>query len=376
MGLETGDQISDLNDAWPLGTDPTSQGDNHIRLVKTVITSDVVSRTEGGTFTGDVAFTQRLDLQAGLDVAGTSIFGSSMTIGNDIPFRTETALGGNIVLMRVDPTDILTFGDTALLSAEYLVTSAGRHDFFCGGANLDYTVDSDGTYSFGSNGVNSNNNITAGATIDPNTLAVAGGTLMGRGSSNSYLANMEADGDLSFRQGGNSGAFEVGKFSFTGDFSTIGSGTFGAQAVVGTAGNADAFLANPGVANISFRAGGVTGGDEVASISAAGAFAANGGGDFGDVVHVETETNEGIVLTRGADFANLWLHTASESFRIGDKVDATAFRFDPVAVPLSAGADSSVATRGKGDARWVRISTFEALQAQLVALQAQVDALP
>jgi hypothetical protein len=45
MGLETGNTIAQLNAAWPLGSDPRSQGDDHLRLVKRVMTTDVVSRT-------------------------------------------------------------------------------------------------------------------------------------------------------------------------------------------------------------------------------------------------------------------------------------------------------------------------------------------
>ena len=35
MGLETGAYVGDLNAANPSGTDPKSQGDDHIRLLKT-----------------------------------------------------------------------------------------------------------------------------------------------------------------------------------------------------------------------------------------------------------------------------------------------------------------------------------------------------
>ena len=50
MGLETGDRISDLNASWPLGSDPKSQGDDHIRLTKAVMKNDIVPRTTGGDF--------------------------------------------------------------------------------------------------------------------------------------------------------------------------------------------------------------------------------------------------------------------------------------------------------------------------------------
>lgn len=37
MGLETGTYVTDLNAAWPLGSDPEAQGDDHLRLVKSVL---------------------------------------------------------------------------------------------------------------------------------------------------------------------------------------------------------------------------------------------------------------------------------------------------------------------------------------------------
>lgn len=37
MGLETSATISGMNGLWPLGTDPRSEGDNHLRLIKTVL---------------------------------------------------------------------------------------------------------------------------------------------------------------------------------------------------------------------------------------------------------------------------------------------------------------------------------------------------
>jgi hypothetical protein len=37
MGLETGTTISQLDSTWPLGGDQKSQGDNHLRLIKSVL---------------------------------------------------------------------------------------------------------------------------------------------------------------------------------------------------------------------------------------------------------------------------------------------------------------------------------------------------
>ena len=41
MGLETGTVIGDLNPLWPLGTDAVSQGDDHVRLIKSLLQSVV-----------------------------------------------------------------------------------------------------------------------------------------------------------------------------------------------------------------------------------------------------------------------------------------------------------------------------------------------
>lgn len=49
MGLETGTTIASLNASWPLGTDPKSQGDDHLRLIKSVIRTDALSKAAGGT---------------------------------------------------------------------------------------------------------------------------------------------------------------------------------------------------------------------------------------------------------------------------------------------------------------------------------------
>lgn len=47
MGLETGSFISDLVQTWPLGTDPVSQGDNHIQLIKKVLKSQFAGHGTG-----------------------------------------------------------------------------------------------------------------------------------------------------------------------------------------------------------------------------------------------------------------------------------------------------------------------------------------
>lgn len=48
MGLETATTIEELNDTWPLGSDNRSQGDDHIRLIKSVLKAELASGRIGG----------------------------------------------------------------------------------------------------------------------------------------------------------------------------------------------------------------------------------------------------------------------------------------------------------------------------------------
>jgi len=44
MGLEAGTIVANLVETNPLATDPRSEGDDHLRLIKTVVKTDVFSR--------------------------------------------------------------------------------------------------------------------------------------------------------------------------------------------------------------------------------------------------------------------------------------------------------------------------------------------
>lgn len=41
MGLETATNVDELNSAWPLGSDPVAEADNHLRLIKAVLKNDL-----------------------------------------------------------------------------------------------------------------------------------------------------------------------------------------------------------------------------------------------------------------------------------------------------------------------------------------------
>jgi len=57
MPLETASTIDELNPNWPLGSDPKSQGDDHLRMIKEVMQNDVVPKSTGGAFAGEIVFT-------------------------------------------------------------------------------------------------------------------------------------------------------------------------------------------------------------------------------------------------------------------------------------------------------------------------------
>ena len=52
MGLETGTLIPDFNSSWPLGSDDVSQGDDHIRLIKSILQNVFPGNTGPLAFTG------------------------------------------------------------------------------------------------------------------------------------------------------------------------------------------------------------------------------------------------------------------------------------------------------------------------------------
>ena len=80
MGLETGDTIADLNPNWPLGTDPKSQGDDHLRLIKEVMQSDALSLDAGGDVIGPMSFEGFATFLDGMSVAKASSFAQRTTM--------------------------------------------------------------------------------------------------------------------------------------------------------------------------------------------------------------------------------------------------------------------------------------------------------
>lgn len=116
MGLEVADTIAELNPAWPLGSDPTSQGDDHLRMIKAVLQNDAVAkdyadgrflRLTGGTLTGALK----------VETAGQMLYlrnteGAAAVTG----WRWDVGSTGNLALFTLAADDQAVPGQTLLLT--------------------------------------------------------------------------------------------------------------------------------------------------------------------------------------------------------------------------------------------------------------------
>ena len=66
MPVETANTIADLDASWPLGGDPTNQGDNHIRTIKDVLQIQFPGALSGGFDVPIISTEQELNWLVGL----------------------------------------------------------------------------------------------------------------------------------------------------------------------------------------------------------------------------------------------------------------------------------------------------------------------
>ena len=96
MAVETATKIQDLNTAWPTGTDAVSEGDDHIRLIKTVLVNSLSS-------VGQVLQIQVTPMTEGpFWSSGSEVYSgrwelSWTTIGNSISFTPVSATSKIII---------------------------------------------------------------------------------------------------------------------------------------------------------------------------------------------------------------------------------------------------------------------------------------
>jgi hypothetical protein len=129
MGVESitsvaASTIADLNPAWPLGSDPKSQADDHLRLTKKALqlTFPTVTATvsaspaelnfahKGGTVSGAAVVKGDVDVKGGFSVSGTAVFNVNV-IAQKLTTTDAVTVGGGFVAQN-----IATFEKTVSIS--------------------------------------------------------------------------------------------------------------------------------------------------------------------------------------------------------------------------------------------------------------------
>lgn len=138
MGLESGSLISQLVSSNPVSSDPKNQGDDHIRLIKTVLINDAVAKSAVNTFTSGQIFTGNVRIDGVLSVSTIAITGgasrtfsnlsvlgmaslSAMTVTGPATFSTLAVTGSltiipKITLSALEVTGAITTSSLAVLA--------------------------------------------------------------------------------------------------------------------------------------------------------------------------------------------------------------------------------------------------------------------
>jgi hypothetical protein len=97
MPLEAGTTLEDLNDIWPLGSDSRSQGDDHIRLLKSILKIQFPG-VDGDGFKIPITATEaEINFSAGLDV---NIKAKFTTIDNTMVTKVTTPVSDAPYILR------------------------------------------------------------------------------------------------------------------------------------------------------------------------------------------------------------------------------------------------------------------------------------
>lgn len=133
MGLETGTSIAALNALWPLGSDPRSQGDDHLRLIKSVLKNDAASRTSTATqvFAGELEASPYITvtrasgdpyfrLIKSQNASGDKAFGITVSAEGGLTFRPLDDLLGisEPIAARMEKAGPGTFDQKSIMTRE------------------------------------------------------------------------------------------------------------------------------------------------------------------------------------------------------------------------------------------------------------------
>lgn len=140
MGIETGTKISDLNAAWPLGTDPKSEGDNHLRLIKAILQNDAAPLNDPAVFKGSVRINNVLTVANG---AGSVRLVNDAIAANLGHWSIDVTAGGVLQITPRDANDdvIPTTGGGFQISRN----AAGLFDVMIAAPNMNVTPQTNGS---------------------------------------------------------------------------------------------------------------------------------------------------------------------------------------------------------------------------------------
>lgn len=123
MGIETGDTIATLNEAWPDGSEKHSEGDDHIRQLKHVLKLDALSKAAGGSITGPVALANGSTI-GGNPIASTADLGSVTPAAHTHTQTDITDLSSDLAAKA--PLDSPTFSGVPTAPTAAEGTSTGQ----------------------------------------------------------------------------------------------------------------------------------------------------------------------------------------------------------------------------------------------------------
>jgi len=135
MGLETGTLIPDLVEANPGGSDPKSEGDDHLRLIKTCVRgsfANFVGTTADPKF---VALTEDEINDAALqgdvsNITANWLFSADVTLANNVALAGLDTAVAQKNLLHIDLTDVVQWGDASLNASH---KALAKETFIIGG---------------------------------------------------------------------------------------------------------------------------------------------------------------------------------------------------------------------------------------------------
>ena len=141
MPLEAGTLIPDLDANNPLGSDPKSEGDDHLRLIKRTVLGSFPAFVGTTAVPKTVALTEDQINDAALKSEAATISGAwehtvPLLLANDIPLQARFSSGPATDIVKMSSVDRLTFGSAGHHTDFFAATGANAFRYFVGGAEV------------------------------------------------------------------------------------------------------------------------------------------------------------------------------------------------------------------------------------------------